>query len=75
MLIKSAPDIKSSEIADPAVFHNRRRIIKAASLALGTTIAPPLLMSNTVWAGEKYANVVATNYKIEEATRPAPTSR
>lgn len=67
MLIKHSSDINSSEITDPTVFRQRRRIIKAASLALGTTIAPPLLLgSAAVSAGEKLTNVVETAYKLED---------
>ena len=64
--IKNAVDIKPSEITNPAVFHNRRRILKAASLALGTTIAPPFLMGKLAMAGEKLADVVKSDFTLDE---------
>ncbi len=64
--IKYATDIKPSEITDPAVFRDRRRILKAASLALGTTIAPPILMGKLAWAGEKLADVVKSDFTLDE---------
>ncbi len=65
-IIKNATDIKSSEITDPALFHNRRRILKAASLALGTTIAPPILLGKYASASARLANVVKSNYTLDE---------
>ncbi|MEM7208259.1 MAG: protein-methionine-sulfoxide reductase catalytic subunit MsrP [Pseudomonadota bacterium] len=65
MIIKSKPDVLSSEITDPAVFKKRRQIIKAASLALGTTIAPPFLLNQVAHAGQKLSNVEATDYTLD----------
>ncbi|MEM7292510.1 MAG: protein-methionine-sulfoxide reductase catalytic subunit MsrP [Pseudomonadota bacterium] len=62
--IKSSSDIKSSEITDPEVFHNRRRLLKGVTAALGTSILPPALYMNIANA-EKLANVQSTDYQLE----------
>ena len=62
--VKHTPDIKSSEITDPSIFHNRRRILKATTAALGTTIASPLLLGGHAWAGDKLTGVVKKDYPL-----------
>ena len=65
ILINKPSDIQPSEITDPDVFHNRRRLLKAATAALGTTIASPFLL-NTALAGEKLANVIKKEFPLNE---------
>ncbi|MGZ5025926.1 MAG: protein-methionine-sulfoxide reductase catalytic subunit MsrP [Methylobacter sp.] len=54
MIIKTTKDIPASEITDPLIFRQRRKIIKAmlATLAAGTGIAPVSANGNNpAWAG------------------------
>lgn len=53
MIIKTKTDIPSSEITDPLIFKERRKIIKAvlATIVAGSGISPVLANGNTpVWA-------------------------
>ncbi len=63
LLPKYTSDIKPSEITDRETFEKRRMLLRAASLALGTTIASPLL---SVAQAAKLANVQETDYVLSE---------
>jgi len=60
MLIKKAPDIRSSEITPRALYLRRREFIQAASgaaVAAAAALAPPALRSASAQTGQKLANV------------------
>jgi len=62
MIIKTTKNIPASEITDPLIFKNRRKIIKAvaAAIAAGAGIAPALANSaNPAWADLPKSNLSA----------------
>ena len=65
ILIKKAPDIKSSEITDPEIYKDRRRFIKQTVLAMGGIWA----MQNApmTWAGA-YPNLTKSPFSTDEET-------
>jgi len=67
MLIKKPSDIKPSEITDKDVYMNRRKFMQAAgSLALAGVTSPLLAKPSTQGgSGQKLANVIKTDYKVD----------
>ena len=65
--IRKASDVRTSEITDQAVYLDRRRFLKTATLAgAGLSIAPALLLSTQAHAA-KIAGVTKSANKVDEA--------
>lgn len=69
LIIKSATDVKSSEITDKSVYLSRRRFLKQAGIA-GVSIAAPGLISSEAYAGRKLQNVRKSRFSTKEKKTP-----
>ncbi len=66
MLIKRPPDLRSSEITDEKVFHDRRRFLRDAALLAGVIAAPGLILPASAAAklGVLKKSVYSTDEKL-----------
>ncbi|GMQ90116.1 MAG: protein-methionine-sulfoxide reductase catalytic subunit MsrP [Gammaproteobacteria bacterium] len=78
LLIKRAPDIKSSEITDKELFLQRRRFLRTAAAAGAGIASPALLLPASARAGKdpsaqaaaKLNGVRKSDYKVDEKLTP-----
>lgn len=66
LLIKQAPDIKSSEITDKKLFSERRRFLRTAAATGAGLASSALWLPAFVQAGEKLSGVRKSTYKIDD---------
>jgi sulfoxide reductase catalytic subunit YedY len=75
MLIKKAPDIRSSEITPRHLYLNRRKFLAGAAIAAGAAVtrfgvSELVLPSNTVFAGNKIDGVKKSPFSTTETITP-----
>ena len=66
MLIRKPADLRYSDVTPRQLYVNRRRFLAAGSAALGAWALPTPAKA----AGAKLANVVKSNYKVDEKITP-----
>ena len=72
MLIRRAPDLRSSEITDEGLYFNRREWIAAASAALGIAAAPRALAALSPQQGKPGPVATGTPYGLQPDDKPTP---
>jgi len=75
MLIKKAPDIRSSEITPKSLYLNRRKFLAeaamaSAAIAIGAGLREMIVPSTTVLAGNKIDGIKKSQFSTTETTTP-----
>jgi len=75
MLIKKAPDIRSSEITPKSLYLNRRKFLAeaamaSAAIAIGAGLREMIAPSTTVLAGNKIDGIKKSQFSTTETTTP-----